>query len=1182
MPQSPQDAPRPDGSGREPRDTRDTHNMARFFVEHRHVSWVLLVAVLAWGLFGYAKMPQRKDPEIPVRVAAVVCPWPGVRAEKVEELVTRPIEQRLAENDKVDRVESVSRTGMAVIKVKLRDEIAQTAEVLDDLHLKLASLGGLPDGAGPPVFLKDFGDTATLMLTVASPKASPAEIALRAGQAGRVIAALRRDAVGARLSMVLVVPPSVPQAQVERKLGLLDAYLRATPGVSDVRTGSEPGVVVADAATDMAPEEFRQAIMDFARDRLKPSELNPDLWPPVIVADPSRLGRELAEQAGDAYGYKDLEAFTDTIQRTLLAVPEVAKVTRWGVRPETVFLDYSQERLASYGIQPWRIRDAFGGRNIVPSGGVADYDGRNVALDPSGEFASEKQLGATLVDKGLYLRDLVEIERGYETPADTINRYVARDAEGRWRDGKAVTLAVTMRTGEQIGTFSAVVDKALDGLRLRLPEDLILARTSDQPKQVDESVSLFMHSLYEAVVLVVLVAAIGFREWRSALLMALSIPITLAMTFGMMATLGIDLQQISIASLIIALGLLVDDPVVAGDAIKRELSSGTPRVLAAWLGPTRLAKAILYATITNIVAYLPFLLLSGDKGRFLYSLPVVVTCSLIASRLVSMSFIPLLGYYLLRPGRNAPRPDRGFARHYYRLGGWLIDNRWKALGLSLVLLSGGFWAQSRLKPMFFPIDRSYLSYVDVTLPEDSPIDLTADTAAQAAAVIARAAEDFGAANKEYPDPLVSLTTFVGGGGPRFWFSATPELKKPNYAQILIQVRDKHVTELFCDPLQAAVSGAIPGARVDVRRLESGPPVGIPVQVRISGEDEDALRQAADRLKAAFRALPQTDRVSDDWGSHRFTARVAIDPDKALLAGVTNQDVARSTSLALSGQTLTSLREGRLSIPVALRLRGEERTALSDLPNLYVYPQSSAHKVPLTQVAELSWGMDTENIARRNHFRTITVSCFPRTGVLPSEVVAAARPAIEALEADLPPGGSLVIGGEHEEQVKGFAEMAVVMGVSVAAIYLALLFQFRNAVKPLLVFGAIPYGMAGAFASLALMGQPFGFMAFLGIASLIGVIVSHVIVLFDFIEEKLHEGEPLRQAILDAGLLRLRPVLITVGATVTALFPLAANGGPLWEPLCYAQIGGLAVATFVTLLLVPVLYAIAAFDLKAVR
>ena len=398
---------------------------------------------------------------------------------------------------------------------------------------------------------------------------------------------------------------------------------------------------------------------------------------------------------------------------------------------------------------------------------------------------------------------------------------------------------------------------------------------------------------------------------------------------------------------------------------------------------------------------------------------------------------------------------------------------------------------------------------------------------------------------------------------------------------MVQVSDNRITGRLCPLLQGALSQSVPGARLDVRRLESGPPIGIPLQIRLSGEDEATLRALAERVKGVFENLETTERVRDNWGGQSFTARLAIDPDKANLAGVTNQDVSKSTAMAVSGQTVTSLREGRLSIPVELRLRAEERAGLSDLANLYVYPQASEHKVPLAQVADISFGPVTERIVRRNHFRTITVSSFTVAGVLPSEVTDVVLPALKALQAELPPGYHLEIGGEYEEQVKGFAELALVMAASVAMIYLALLIQFQNAVKPFIVFGAIPYGVAGALACLAVTGSPFGFMAFLGVASLIGVIVSHIIVLFDCIEEKLEAGEPLRQAILDAGLLRLRPVMITVGATVTALFPLAAHGGPLWEPMCYAQIGGLMVATFVTLLMVPVLYSIAAFDLKVV-
>jgi multidrug efflux pump subunit AcrB len=352
-------------------------------------------------------------------------------------------------------------------------------------------------------------------------------------------------------------------------------------------------------------------------------------------------------------------------------------------------------------------------------------------------------------------------------------------------------------------------------------------------------------------------------------------------------------------------------------------------------------------------------------------------------------------------------------------------------------------------------------------------------------------------------------------------------------------------------------------------------------VRISGDDIPKLRELAEKAKTIFRNVPEADRVRDDWGAESFTLKLDVDADRANLAGVSNADVALSSAGAINGFVVGALHEGDKQIPIVARLRSAERGQLTDLQNLYILSNRSASKVPLRQVSTIDYGLVTEKIRRRNHFRTFTVSAFPVPGVLPSVVMNKARAQLMDLKKQLPPGYALEIGGEEEEQKKGFAELAIVMGLSVAGIYLALVFQFRSAVKPLIVFAAIPYGIAGALTALLVMKSPFGFMAFLGVVSLIGVIVSHVIVLFDFIEEAHAKGEPLRDALLDAGVLRLRPVLITVGATVFGLVPLALHGGPLWEPLCYAQIGGLTVATFITLLIVPVLYAICVLDLKIV-
>jgi len=351
---------------------------------------------------------------------------------------------------------------------------------------------------------------------------------------------------------------------------------------------------------------------------------------------------------------------------------------------------------------------------------------------------------------------------------------------------------------------------------------------------------------------------------------------------------------------------------------------------------------------------------------------------------------------------------------------------------------------------------------------------------------------------------------------------------------------------------------------------------------MSGADIGVLHQLSSELQAILRSQPNAARVRDDWGEPAMTVRLKVDPDRANISGVTNLDVALSSAAALSGLPVATYREADKQIPIAVRLRMEERAGLSDVQNTYVYSNTSNQRVPLRQVSQVTTDMSVPKIKRRNQFRTVTVSAFPIPGVLPSQVLTPLLPRIKQFEKQLPPGYFLEIGGEYDEQVKGFKELSVVMAISVLLIYIALVVQFRNAVKPFLVFAAIPYGMTGALAGLVVMHQPFGFMGFLGVASLVGVIVSHVIVLFDFIEEAHHRGEPLREALLDAGIVRLRPVMITVGATVLGLIPLAMHGGPLWEPLCYAQIGGLTIATFITLLLVPVMYSIFVLDLKLIK
>lgn len=1191
------------------------HNIARYFTEHRQVALILLLATFVWGFFGYHSMPKRKDPDIPVRVASAQCNWPGATAEQVEQLVTRPIEQTVALNSTLKPpspsdfgIRSLSFPGLSVVYIQLNDNVKDKEKQFSDMNLKLNQMS-LPRGAGPIQFNSNFGDTAALMLTVASPMVTPTEVALRAIAIRKAIVRTRSElaanAPQPRVSVVYAFPMTVASGPVRANFENIAEIAARNHTLSDPHFFEGPGYVGLDASTSFDDATIRARGEQLIKVTLHRSEIHPDAWQPAIIRNPANTEAELQKVAGAKYSYHDLDNYTDLLQRTLQGVPETSKVSRSGVLPEQIYLDYSQQRLAQYGYDPSKLKDVLGAQNITLPAGSLDVGPKDIVINPSGLFPDAQAIGNVVIgvsssNSPVYLRDLVDISRAYQSPPTYLNYLTWQDKDSKWIRSRAVTLAIYMRTGQQINLFGTHVQQKLDAVKPYLPDDLIMVHTSDQPIQVKEQIDLFMDALYEAIGLVVIVSLIGFWEWRSALLMALSIPVTLALTFGMIYLLGIDIQQVSVASLIIALGLLVDDPVVAGDSIKRMLGEGQPRIVAPWLGPTKIATAILYATITNIVAYLPFLLVTGNTGEFLFSLPIVMTCALVASRLASMTFIPLLAYYILRADKKPEasieeRRANGFTGQYARVAKFAIEHRWKVLisSLAFLLLAGVLFKQ--MKTSFFPDDVQYWSYADVWLPNDANFEATNQAAQQVEQIIRQQAEIW---DKKHPEKdgkpshiLRYVTTWVGGGSPRFWFSLSPQSQQLNYAEVLIELDAKEITPEFVDQVQPVLSATVPGARIDLRQLQTNP-VNYPIEIRVtsradvgtasSAQDIRTMRQIASQVSDALRSAPAAERVRNEWDMESTNVSLIVDPDRANLAGITNMDVANSATSAMSGVTVTALQDGDRNIPVVARLKMDERANLSDIQNLYVYGSSSNSKIPLVQVSSIENGMSTDRIVRLDHFRSMSIYAFPAPGHLASEITTIAVPKLEELEKSLPPGYGISVGGEFDKQKAGFRNLGVVLAVSISAIYMALLFQFNNAIKPFLVFAAAPYGVAGALIALWVMNTSFGFMAFLGVASLIGVIVSHVIVLFDFIEEMHAQGEPFEQAVIDAGIIRLRPVLITVGATVLALFPLAMHGGPLWQPLCYAQIGGLTVATFITLLMVPVLYSITVLDLKWLR
>jgi multidrug efflux pump subunit AcrB len=1184
-------------------------NISEFFVAKRPIAWTAMAAVLVWGVYAYCVMPQRQDPIIPVVTGVVVTPYPGAEAEKVEQEVTRKIERKVAENPSVEHVRSISRPGISICYVDLFESQRHAELVWQDIRGKLNEIPDLPVAAGRPTtpFLnKDFGDTVAVMLTISSPPAPDLDIDLRAKRIRDSVLAHRRataadDALARRWTGVLVYPETVARTLVLRMGHTLGRQLTESGIAEDASIVDAPSAGLLDVV--LKPGKTRDDLVratDEWRENSAAGEFHPDIWRGFWIQDLGELEAELRRSAPDKYTYRELREFADRIRDRLKQSPFVAQIDEVGVQDERVWLSYSGERMNQYGLTPLAIVDRIQQRNINIPGGRVELPEQQVVVRPTGEYTTADDIAQTVLGVSaegypLYLRDVLEISRGYEDPAGVMNFQTVKaprsgasspDATGELQTSRAITISVRQVKGTHIAHFDRDVSTAMGELRESLPADLRIDRTSNEPEEVREKVVSFDRNLIEAVVIVVLVALL-FMEWRSALLVAASIPVTVAMTLGMAQMIGVDLQQVSIAALIIALGLLVDAPVVAADAINREMAHGKPRGLAAWFGPKRLSRAVFYATLTNIVAFLPLLLVEGKTGDFIYALPIVVSFSLLAAMVVAWTIAPLLGYYILKGQKgfesSGDGPARGFPRLYKAFVEACIRRRFLATAAAVTILAGGVLLVRSIGTSFFPKDRHDVFVVNVDLPEGSPIRQTRDVALYAVSRI-EALEG---------SRIRSYSTFVGAGGPRFWLSIEPEQRADNYAQILVHTVSKEETAEIVDRLKRELPGEVAAARVRIQQLETGPPIGVPVQLRLYGPDIDTLRALADQVKAKMRSIPGAIDIHDDWGDPVFQMTLHIDTDRAAMSGLTNQDVATVVGTGLSGLGVSQLREKDRLIDVSLRLRPSERSRLDDLFSLEVAGAQPGARVPLRQLAEFRREIVTPKIRRRDHERCLTVRCDTVPGVLPSDVAAtlqralpaaAARSATDAGSGEVmfPPGYRWEFGGEKYEQEKGFHSLAIALVVSFAAIYLALVVQFNSATQPLLVYAAVPFGIVGGLIGLVIFRSSFGFMAFLGVASLAGLIISHVIVLFDFIDEKRHEGEPLRTAVVDAGLARLRPVLVTVLATVGGLIPLALEGGPLWEPMCYVQIAGMLVATVVTLVLVPVLYVVFVEDLHLVR
>jgi multidrug efflux pump subunit AcrB len=1163
--------------------------LAQYCVTYRGVTWTALVAVLIWGATSFTKLGQQEDPTIPQLVGLLVTSFPGATAAKVEELVTKPLERKISELDSVDELISQSRPGISSLQIKQRPgSYAHIEQEWQRLRIK-ANEAGLPAGCGQPTLRSDFGNTITLLFGLTSPPAAEAECIARADLLRDTLAEMRGGASrGEGHAAVAAFFPAGTAESYRDSIGRrFQSALQASGLVSAAQARQGHSYVLVDMTTSASRARLEQFIADFTRTVSgTDQETHPDFGRPILLMGDEDPLAQVRAAAPPRYSYRTLEIAAQAFEDDLKQLRSVGQVTKIGIVQETIYLLYSAAQADGYGLEPEAIAKAIAQRNAIIPGGTLHTQGQNFPVQLSGEFHSDDELLGTLLGTGrsgqpVYLRDLFEVRRMYEAPVPFQVDVWKRAAAGApLRPQRAVMLSVEMKTGNIIGDFNEEVKQVAARLQERLPEGLEIQTLSDQPTAVAHRLDHFIRSFMEAVGIVIMVALL-LMDWRSALVVAAAIPLTVAMTLGGMHLCGIQLHQISIAALIIALGMLVDDPVVASDAINRELHAGEPPERAAWLGPVRLRRAIFFGTIINIVAFLPLMLLPGDTGAFIFAIPAVVTMALLASRLVSMTFIPLLGFYILRgqtgleeggevrrliPFRWIDQALRG-ALPVYR---WALQRAlrfpWLTIGLTYGLLVASLGLTRFFGTQFFPPAERNQMLVDIELPATASIASTRQTTDDVMAVLRQHAE------------ITSAGVFIGGTTPRFYYNVEPRAPANNLAQILVNTRTQDDVPGLLVELRAELDRQIAGARCVVKQLEQGPPIGAPIQIRLSGDNLDVLRGLAEKAAAAIRSAGGY-HVFDNLGLRTPTIVIDVDQNRANSLGISNEDIGRVSQLALGGLQVTEIREGDHLIPVIARLRIEERNEAAKILALYV--QNATHKpVPLVSFADIKIQPEYNSIPHYAQLRAVTVNSYVPAGELASAILAKARPGLDAIA--LPPGYNLEIAGEQKELQKGQSEMGAVIGISLAMIALVMVLQFNSVPKALVVLLTVPLGLIGAFTGLAVTHSPLGFMALLGIVSLAGIIVSHIIVLSDYIEEARGAGMPLEEALVQAGLVRLRAVLVTVLATVGGLVPLFLTGGALWHSLTSVHIFGLLLATLLTLLLLPVLYFVFCTRLKWIR